>query len=312
MAPGQSNISELIDRLATANIKHYDTASLYPLTNPGGSERLLGSVREPDFVIDSKILFRPQALRSDSMKESLDSTLQNLGVQKINVLYAHSPDASTPLQDQAANFDALYRAGLFNDLGLCNYSTTQLKEYIEIATENGYICPTVYQGQYNIFCRQYEKDLFPLLKTHGIMFVANSPLAGGFATGKLTFAEDAKQLVGTRFEQAEGNLMGGLYRMWYDKPIFHDAVRKLNAAVVEAGVSSLAQASLRWLLFHSGLTSTDAVAIGPTKISQLDEYLKAREMGPLREELVTQMNQVYDNTMSSKAAPLVEVGWWSS
>ncbi|KAJ5715967.1 Aldo/keto reductase [Penicillium malachiteum] len=307
----ESNISELVAQLDVANIKHYDTAALYPITNPGGAESLLGKVRQPDFVIDTKLLYRPEALRKGNMEESIRSSLQNLGVQQVNTLYAHAPDQSVPLVDQAANFDALYRAGLFHQLGLCNYSATQVKEWIEIATEKGYTLPRVYQGQYNIFCRQYEKDLFPLLRTNGIKFVANSPLAGGFATGKLTLAKDAEQLVGTRFEKSKGNLMGGLYRMWYDKPLFHDAVRKLQVAAAEVGVPSIAEASLRWLLFHSGLTSTDAVAIGPTKISQLDGYLTAREAGPLPAGLVVQIEKVYDDTMRTEAAPLVEIGWWS-
>ncbi|KAJ6150680.1 Aldo/keto reductase [Penicillium chermesinum] len=307
----ESNVSELIARLESANLKRYDTASLYPLTNPGGSERLLGSIRKPDFVIDTKILYRPEALRKEKMEESLRGSLKNLGVEKVNILYAHAPDKVVPIAEQAANFDSLYRAGLFTELGLCNYSTAQVKEYIDLATEKGYVRPTVYQGQYNIFCRQYEKELFPFLKAHGIKFVANSPLAGGFATGKLTLAQGAEQLVGTRFEQSESNVMGGLYRMWYDKPVFHDAVRKLSAAVAETDVPSLAQASLRWLLFHAGLASTDAVAIGPTKIAQLEGYLEARETGPLPAELVAQIEQVYDETMRAEAAPLVEVGWWS-
>ncbi|KAJ5248566.1 Aldo/keto reductase [Penicillium chermesinum] len=286
----ESNVSELIARLESANLKHYDTASLYPLTNPGGSERLLGSIRKPDFVIDTKILYRPEALRKEKMEESLRGSLKNLGVEKVNILYAHAPDKVVPIAEQAANFDSLYRAGLFTELGLCNYSTAQVKEYIDLATEKGYVRPTVYQGQYNIFCRQYEKELFPFLKAHGIK---------------------AEQLVGTRFEQSESNVMGGLYRMWYDKPVFHDAVRKLSAAVAETDVPSLAQASLRWLLFHAGLASTDAVAIGPTKIAQLEGYLEARETGPLPAELVAQIEQVYDETMRAEAAPLVEVGWWS-
>ena len=231
----------------------------------------------------------------------------------MDTLYAHAPDKSVPLIEQAASFDSLYREGLFRRLGLCNYSTAQVKEWIEIATEKGYILPTIYQGQYNIFCRQYEQDLYPLLKTHNIKFVANSPLAGGFATGKLTHAKLAgeDQLVGTRFEQSEGNLLGGLFRAWYDKPVFHDAVKKLQAAVTEAGIPTITESSLRWLLFHSSLTCTDAVAIGPTNTGQLEGYIKAREAGPLPAALVTQIEDVYDDLMRAEAAPLVEIGWWS-
>ncbi|KAJ6115226.1 Aldo/keto reductase [Penicillium sp. IBT 16267x] len=303
-----NNVPELVARLDAAGIKHYDTAQLYPITDSGASERLLGSIKRPDFVIDTKVLFQPEALCKKNMNESIRKSLENLGVTKVNTLYAHAPDKLTPIADQAANFDELYRAGFFDNLGLCNYSTAQLIEWIDIATEKHYIRPTIYQGQYNVFCRHYEKELFPVLHKYGIKFVANSPLAGGFATGKLTFAKDAEQLKGTRFEQSEGNMMGYLYRMWYDKPVFHDAVRQFVATV--DGLS-LAQVSMRWLLFHSNLKSTDKVAIGPTKISQLEDYLAARDAGPLSKDLAASIDQLYE-PMSEEAAPLVEIGWWSN
>ena len=142
--------------------------------------------------------------------------------------------------------------------------------------------------------------------------MANSPLAGGFATAKLTFAQDAEQLRGTRFEQREGNLMGYLFRMWYDKPVFHNAVRELAVGVDGFdGVSSLAQAAVRWLLFHSGLQGTDIVAIGPTGVAQLEEYLAARQAGPLPGELVRLIDGLY-KPLREEAAGLVEVGWWST
>ncbi|KAJ5937088.1 Aldo/keto reductase [Penicillium verhagenii] len=304
-----SNVSELVVRLDEAEIKHYDTAQLYPITNPGGSERLLRSIKRPDFVIDTKILFRPEALSKQKIDESIRSSLENLGLTKVNTLYAHAPDKLTSIADQALNFNQLHKAGYFDKLGLCNYSPAQLTEWIEIATEKNYIQPSVYQGQYNIFCRQYEKELFPLLRKHGITFIANSPLAGGFATGKLTFAKDAEQLKGTRFEQSDGNMMGYLYRMWYDKPVFNDAVQQLVTAV-DGDRDGLAQVSMRWLLFHSGLKSSDKVAIGPTKVSQLEDYLTARQVGPLPKDLAATIDLLYE-PMREEAAPLVEVGWWS-
>ncbi|PYI03139.1 Aldo/keto reductase [Aspergillus sclerotiicarbonarius CBS 121057] len=262
------NVSARMDRLDAAGIGHYDTALLYPVTDSGASERPLGKIWKPEFVIDTKILFRPGALSREHMEESIHRRT-------------------------------------------CYDQKSHLLEWIEIAIAQGYIVPTVYQGQYNIFCRQYEAELFPLLCKHGVKFVANSPLAGGFATGKLTFAKDAEQPRGTRFEQSEGNLMGYLFRMWYDKPVFHNAVRELAAGVERhEGVSSVAQAAVRWLLFHSRLQSTDMVAIGPSTLSQLEEYLAARQAGPLPEELARQIDGLCD-PLREEAASFVELGWWS-
>lgn len=142
--------------------------------------------------------------------------------------------------------------------------------------------------------------------------MANSPLAGGFATGKLTFAKEAEQLRGTRFEQSEGNVLGYLFRMWYDKPVFHDAVRELATGIDRSAgkVTNLAQAAVRWLLFHSRLESTDNVAIGPSTMCQLEEYLAARDAGPLPEELARLVDGLYAS-MREEASPLVEIGWWT-
>ncbi|KAJ5660215.1 Aldo/keto reductase [Penicillium longicatenatum] len=308
------NIKGLLDRLEVAGIKHFDTARFYPPSNSGASEKLLGSVRRSDFVVDTKILFRPEGLRRDLMEESLRQSLESLGVTKVKTLYAHAPDKVTPIAEQAANFNHFYQAGYFEQLGLCNYPPEQLTEYIEISKEKGYVLPAIYQGQYNIFCRQYETDLFPLLRKHGIPFVANSPLAGGFATGKVSGTQDAEKLKGTRFEQSETNMLGFLYRMWYDKPVFHNAIGELKSAVAqyqgEATSSALAQVAVRWLLFHSDLQSTDYVAIGPNNLAQLNDYLEAREAGPLPDELAKKIDTLYE-PLRDEAAPFVQIGWWS-
>lgn len=84
------NVAALVDRLNAAGIKHYDTARLYPASRPGESEKLLGSVRQPEFVIDSKILFRPGALRRDQMEESLLKSLEELGTTKVRTVHVLS------------------------------------------------------------------------------------------------------------------------------------------------------------------------------------------------------------------------------
>lgn len=87
----------------------------------------------------------------------------------------------------------------------------------------GYVKPSVFQGQYNLLCRTYETTLFPLLRQHGIAFMAYAPLAGGMLTGKVTLLSNPEALKGTRFEVSKDNLMGMAGRNWYDKPAFHDA-----------------------------------------------------------------------------------------
>ena len=61
-----------------------------------------------------------------------------------------------------------------------------MRDLLSVCSANGYVKPSIYQGQYNALFRSCEKYLFPWLREHNIKFYAYSPLAGGFLTGKLT------------------------------------------------------------------------------------------------------------------------------
>jgi len=43
---------------------------------------------------------------------------------------------------------------------------------LALCGQNGWVKPTVYQGQYNAICRNMETQLLPLLRRHGIVYVA--------------------------------------------------------------------------------------------------------------------------------------------
>ena len=194
-----------------------------------------------------------------------------------------------------AGFDAQYRKGKFSKPGLCNHSPEALQEWIEIAEKGGDVKPSVYQGQYNLLSRAYETGLLPLLRKHGIPFYVFAPLAGGFLTAKVTLSTGAEDLKGTRFEVSDSNIFGMAGRYWYDKPTFHEAMRKVLQATKASGVES-AEAAIRWLLYHSKLDGAngDAVIIGPKSAAQLEQYVKASKAGPLPEALSQQLDVVYD------------------
>jgi aflatoxin B1 aldehyde reductase len=149
-------------------------------------------------------------------------------VLQVNVLYVHGPDYETPFVEQAAAFDAQYRAGKFVSLGIGNCKLDYVSNYLDAAMENNYLKPTVCSGQYNVLCRGYDTTLFPLLRKHSMSFVGYSPLTGGFLTGKLTFSKSEQDLKGTRFENDASNYMGAAYKHWYDHQEMHDAVKKME------------------------------------------------------------------------------------
>lgn len=180
---------------------------------------------------------------------------------------------------------------------------------MEIAVEENFIMPSVYQGQYNVFCRGYEDEIFPVLREFGIAFEATSPLAGGFLTGKLSYCPSPEELEGTRFEVGEGNMLGAVYRMWYDQPVYHQAMRRLDKIGKRLGTTG-AQCALRWLLFHSNLKDPDRIVIGPSTLNQLQDYVDAQKAGPLPADAAAEINALWP-ALKEVAATIIEKGWWS-
>jgi aflatoxin B1 aldehyde reductase len=120
---GKDATTKLLQVLKEAGISRVDTAGLYPPTDIGASQRLLGEAgaAKMGFTIDTKVLISMKGfsgtLRPDAIEKSLQTSLQALQFgegQRINVYYPHAPDKDTPLEDQAHGFNTQYQNGHFN------------------------------------------------------------------------------------------------------------------------------------------------------------------------------------------------------
>ncbi|KAI0383666.1 Aldo/keto reductase [Hypomontagnella monticulosa] len=308
---GMEEARSQISQLNKLNCRQIDTGALYPFTNPGIAETLLGQIGYDGVLVDTKAMWFDggnNTLTVDAVRTSMDQSLARLQAKKVNIFYAHGPDHTTPLREQAAAFDAVYREGKCAQTGVCNFSPESFEEYLGICEEMGYVKPSVFQGQYNLLCRTYETTLFPLLRKHGIAFIAYAPLAGGMLTGKVTLSNNPDALRGTRFEVSKDNLMGMAGRNWYDKPVFHDAIRKLDALCKTYRID-MANASMRWVLHHSILDGKhgdgDGVIIGPRSQHQLDAYAAAIEAGPLPPGLVEGINDLWETVAQDATSILI-------
>ena len=160
-----------------------------------------------------------------------------------------------------------------------------MTNYFAICEEKGYVKPTVYQGHYNALYRGCEKELLPLLREHGCVFNAYSPLAGGFLTGKVTFDAGPGSLERTRWR---GESTMAAYPGLYDNDAMHGAMRRLKAACDTAagGPMSTQEAALRWLVHHSALGDGDGIVVGAKTVEQLRGNLEGMRKGPLEGEVL--------------------------
>jgi aflatoxin B1 aldehyde reductase len=117
-----------------------------------------------------------------------------------------------------------------------------------------------------------------------------SPLAGGFLTGKVSIKKPETNLSGGRW--APGAFP--LYPDVFDKPSVHAAVRKFYYHCEDNNISST-EASLRWLVYHSALREGDGIIIGATRVDQLKGNLEISRKGPLDEEIVKAVEELWES-----------------
>lgn len=167
----------MLDAVYERGVRQIDTARGYAPQAPGSSEQLLGAVEAGKrFTIDSKVLFAgpddTPMHSKDKIGESVRASLEALGQAQVNVYYLHMPERRTPFEDAHEALDEAFRAGQIKQFGISNHTPEEVEQFIARATTKGLVAPTVYQGHYNPIVRGGEKELFPLLRKHGIAFYA--------------------------------------------------------------------------------------------------------------------------------------------
>ncbi|MBY8863759.1 aldo/keto reductase [Nocardia sp. CA2R105] len=237
MAYGPSDTQEglaAIQRAHDLGVTLFDTAELYGW---GENEKIIGRAVagfRDEVVIATKFGFtRDSGLNSrpDHIREVVDNSLRNLGVDRIDVLYQHRVDPDVAIEDVAGAVKELIDAGKVGYFGLSEAGPQTIRRAHAVQPVS------VLQTEYSLFERDVEQ-LFPILEELGIGFVAYSPLGRGFITGA---AKPASEYDPTDYRNHDPRWQPGNF----EKNI--DAVTRLGelAAAKDITVSQLA---LAWLL----------------------------------------------------------------
>lgn len=278
-----------LDAAKAAGIKEIDTAESY-----GPNEADLGIVGAAGqgFVISSKNPggWSPGALRE--VVPRTDASLERLGADSLDVLYAHGPDRSLRLDEWVPQVDALHRQGRFRRFGVSNFSAEEVRALHAYARERGYVLPTVYQGNYNAISRVVEATLFPVLRELGIVFYAYSPIAGGFLTKSRSALEEGTGV--GRFTKGDAGV-GRLYRTLYMKPRLLEGLDKWEEVASLQGVPK-AELAYRWVYYHSSIKPElgDTVILGAGKAEQITQTVESLKRGPLKPEVVRSIDEIWE------------------
>lgn len=295
---GRANAEQSLDMVKAfldRGHKQVDTAFMYM---DGKSETIIGGMNLPKTVsIATKANpWDGKTLKPESVRSQLETSLQRLKTDCVDLFYLHAPDHQNPIVDTLRACNELHKEGKFKELGLSNYASWEVAEIASICRLNSWIVPTVYQGMYNATTRQVETELLPCLRYFGMKFYAYNPLAGGLLTGKYHYKDkDGSQPAGRFF----GNSWATAYRDRYWKESHFqaiDLVVKTLDAVYGSQKPTLTSAAVRWMYHHSKLQGEqgDGVIIGMSTMEQLQQNLAAAEEGPLDERVVAAFSDAWN------------------
>lgn len=254
-----------------------DTADIYSNWAAGHvgreSERIIGrwlaarGSRPDGLVIATKVgLKMPEGsgLGREHVLRSAERSLEQLGVDAIDLYLSHADDAATPLEETMRTFDELVQRGLVRVLGASNISGARLTEALRVSEQHGLARYEVLQPKYNLLDRaEFEQDLRPVCEREGISVTPYYPLAAGFLTGKYVQgqpAPDTERAAGCLAEYGNG-------RGWR-------VVDEVRNVAREVGVTP-AQVAIAWIAAQPAIT---APIVGANSVAQLEQVLAGAQL----------------------------------
>jgi aryl-alcohol dehydrogenase-like predicted oxidoreductase len=254
----------LMDAAWEAGIVHFDTADAY---GGGRSELAIGRWIRSRGVrprLTTKTFNPMQAgaghgLKPDRITRQLRSSLDRLGVDRVDLYLAHDYDPAVPLAETLGTFEAAQADGLIGAYGVSNFDARQLAAALAAGA------PRAVQNSYSLLARQDEPEVLPLCAERGVAYLAFSPLAGGWLTGK--YRRGAPYPAGSRMTQRPEP-----YRDFVTEQTFA-ALGRLEAVATGRG-TSMAGLALAWLLADDRVAQ---IVIGPGRPEHLAPVAEAVE-----------------------------------
>ncbi|WP_223586054.1 aldo/keto reductase [Microbacterium sp. OVT16B] len=185
----------VLDAFAEGGGDFIDTADAYSAWVPGNSggesETIIGewlASRKPEgVVVATKVSQHPdfRGLAAANIRNAAEASLGRLGVDAIDLYYAHFDDETVPLEETVGAFGQLVADGLVRHVAVSNYSAERIREWVEIAQRTGVALPVAVQPHYNLVHRNdVEESIIPVAEEFGLGLVPYYSLASGFLTGK--------------------------------------------------------------------------------------------------------------------------------
>ena len=260
---------EIIKRGLDLGINFFDTAIGY---QNGTSEEYLGRAlrdfaRREDVVVATKFPGRsPQEIQEgitgqQHIANLLDTSLQHLGMEYVDLYIYHMWDYATPLYEIMEGLSNVVKAGKARYVGISNCFAWQLAKANALAEREGFPKFISVQSHYNLIFREEEREMVPFCQEESIALTPYSALAGGRLSKKP--GETSKRLEEDSYAKFK-----------YDASAQQDGViiSRVEELAEQHGVS-MTEISLAWLL-----QKVTSPVVGATKLSHVEGAAKAVDL----------------------------------
>ena len=284
-------ITQIVEKALEAGVNFFDNADAYAR---GKGESYMGEVfkdvgaERRHLVLSTKVYWpfsdddpNDRGLSRKHVLESIDGSLERMGTDYVDIYFAHRYDEETTMEEIVEVFSDVVKSGRAHYWGTSEWSAAQIAEAYTYAKANGLVAPVTEQPQYSMLWRErVEEQILPVTEPKGIGLVVWSPLAMGMLTGKYDdgVPDDSRfgqnDQFGERFLTDENG----------------QKVKELKKVADDLGISR-AQLALAWVLRQRGVSS---VITGATKVSQLEDNVKAAEV-ELSQEHLDQIDGILGN-----------------
>lgn len=266
---------EIIKHGLELGVNFFDTAIAY---QSGTSEQYVGRAlrdfaKRDEVVVATKFLPRTQddiaagITGQQHIERMIDKSLENLGMDHVDLYIYHMWDYQTPLYDIMEGLNHIVKAGKVRYIGISNCYAWQLAKANALAEQEGFARFVSIQGHYNLIFREEEREMAKLCAEDNIAMTPYSALAGG------------------RLSKAPGETSKRLEEDSYAK-FKYDATAKQDGVIIERVTElakkrgiSMTEISLAWLL-----TKVTAPVVGATKLHHMEGAAKAVDLVLTEEE----------------------------
>ena len=273
----------IIRRALELGVNFFDTAIVY---QNGTSEQYLRRAlkdfaRREDVVVATKFPVRTQAeidggiSGQEHVRRMLDQSLQNLGMDYVDLYIYHMWDYLTPLEEIMEGLNNAVKAGKVRFVGISNCFAWQLCKANELARREGFAPFVSVQGHYNLIFREEEREMIPYCREEGIALTPYSALAGG-RLSKLP-GETSKRLEADTYAKGK-----------YDATAAQDArIIERVAELARVHGVAMTEIALAWLMGKGAIP-----VAGATKLSHVEGAARATAL-TLTEEEVAYLEACY-------------------